>query len=292
MTVTGPSMTIPGLPSFNAGNPNFKVTGFDGWWNTAKPRAELVASGAGDGAVAVGPWNFAEAYYTLSGLIHSTDRPTLMGYRRALLAAFPANAESTVTVLGNSEDVDLIIDVRRYDIPDIRVEANNLLFTVPLVAVDPFKYAASLLSGSMTAFNGTVWFQLFTIDTVPNPDQFFHALTQDTVAAALQAAVLNSPGDVTSRRLTIDVSGPLLAGDWFLLHENTGRHLFTDLALASGSVIEFDCYRQRAYLDGQPIDQHVFGDYLTLEPGVNTYRLITGSVSTGTASVQGRPAYQ
>lgn len=298
--MTGPSIVLPGLPTFNAGDPAFKIMLFDGWFGAAKPRSELV-EGAGPGATAVGPWDFSEAYYTLSGMIRSSDRATLMAYRRALLAAFPANTESTVVVLGNGEDVDLLVDVRRYDAPTIDVSANNLTFTMPLVAVDPFKYGADLLSADMAAFNSSIWFQLFTIDTAPTPDEFYLAfdtsddtleMTQDTSAAALQAAALFSPGDETSRRVDITVTGPLAAGDWLVLHETTGRHLYADLALTADQSIEFDCYRQRAYLNGDPIDQHVFGDYLTLEPGSNTYRLVTGTTSAGSATVEARPAYQ
>lgn len=299
--MTGPSIQLPGLPNFNDGDPAFKVTAFDGWWNTPKPRAELLPSGVTHGAVPIGPWDFAEAYYTLSGVIRSTDRAALMAYRRDLLTALPADADSTIVVLGNDEDVDLQIDVRRYDAPDIRIVANNLMFTFPLVGFDPFKYAATALSGSMTAFTGFNWFMTFTEDTVPDPDE--HYLAFDTVDYAMtfqtdvaeganQAAALVSPGDALSRRLTVTVNGPLDAGDWFLVQDNTDRRLWVNLTLTANQTVTFDCYRQRADLNGNGIDTLVFGDYLTLEPGENTYRLITGSDSAGSATVEGYPAYQ
>ncbi len=443
--MTGPSIRLPGLPDFNAGDPAFKVTGFEGWYGTAKPRAELLPSGATHGAVAIGPWDFAEAYYTLSGVIRSTDRATLIDYRRALLAAFPADTDSTVVVLGNDEDVDLEVDVRRYDAPDIRIVANNLMFTFPLVAVDPFKYAATDLAGGMVAFTGADWFltlipQIETIDVngsfevditgwstyngstiahdtthqrsgsgclaITRPDSgagdvtrawcdafavtegatytlsgyntgqgnaemrvywydsgdveissqafgqafssggYIHctlevvapvgaataqievagisasvghtdyadditvftdavgyaigfdetdyALTfeTDTTDGLSQAAVLTSPGDVVSRRLTIEVTGPLDQGDWFLLNEDTGDRLWADVALTASQTITFDCYQQHATLNGSDIDADVFGDYLTLEPGTNTYRLVTGTDSAGFATVSAQPAYQ
>lgn len=296
--MTGPSIRLAGLPDFNAGDSAFKITAFDGWYATAKPRAELLPSGVSHGATAVGPWDFAEAYYTLSGVIRSADRATLLGYRRDLLAALPAAGASPITVLGNDEDVDLLVDVRRYDQPDIRVVANNLMFTFPLVAVDPFKYAATALSASMAAFNGSDWFATFEIDGGGDDwldlgaDTYLLAFETDSSAAADQAAVLFSPGDALSRRLTFTVTGPLDQGDWFLLHENTGQRLYADLALTAAQTLTFDCYAQRATLNGSEVDTLVFGDYLTLLPGDNTYRLVTGADSDGSAAVEGRPAYE
>lgn len=306
MSVTGPSIVLPGLPSFNAGDPNFKITGFDGWWGTAKPRSELLPNGAAEGAVAIGPWDFAEAYYTLTGLIRSTSRSTLMTYRRALLAAFPATTESTINVLGNGEDVDLSVAVRRYDAPTIDVSANNLTFTFPLVAVDPFKYGTAL-ADSMTVFTGSSWYRTFTIDLVPNPDQFYWAHTIDLVpnpdqfyaafatdvaAGADLAANLTSGGDTPSRRLTFTIGGPLLAGDWFILSDTTGKRLWANVAVAAGQTLTFDCYRQTASLNGASVDTLVFGEYLTLEPGANTYRLVAGTASAASATATASPAYQ
>jgi hypothetical protein len=293
--MTGPSIALPGLPTFNAGDPNFRITQFDGWWATAKPRSELIDSGVSHGSVAVGPWDFAEAYYTLSGVIRSNDRATLMGYRRALLAALPANEDSPIVVYGNDEDVDLQVEVRRYDAPTIDVVANNLTFTFPLVATDPFKYAADLLSGSMATFAGFHWFK--TLD----PTDF--TLLLDPADAALyfetdvaegvdQAATLTSTGDIASRQLTFNVTGPLTAGEWFLLHETTGRRLWLDLSLDAGQTLFLDCYEQHAWLGASNVDEHVFGDYLTLEPGTNVYRLVTSTDTAGSAVVEARPAYQ
>lgn len=294
--MTGPSIALSGLPTFNAGDPAFKITAFDGWWATAKPRAEILPSGVVDGAVAVGPWDFAEAYYTLTGVIRSADRATLMGYRRALLAALPANEDATVVVHGNDEDVDLQISVRRYDAPDIRVVGNNLLFTVPLVAVDPFKYADILLADEMTTFTGATYYLAPSIvgGYAIEFDTADYTLTFDTDAAEGidQAAVLVCEGDATSRRLTFAVTGPLNEGDWFLLHEQTGDRLYLDRALTATQTVTFDCYRQTATLNGNSVDTEVFGDYLTLLPGSNTYRLISGTETAGSATVQGRPAYQ
>ena len=93
-------------------------------------------------------------------------------------------------------------------------------------------------------------------------------------------------------RVTVTVTGPLDEGDWFLLHENTGQRLWVDLSLTADQTVEFDCYQQTATLNGNAIDTNVFGDFLTLEPGENTYRLVTGTDSAGSATVEAQPAYQ
>lgn len=304
--MTGPSIRLGSLPTFNAEDRDYRITAFDGWYGAAAPRAELVTSGGAPGAVAVGPWDDSEAYYTLTGLIRSTDRATLMSLRRELLAALPATEDVALDVLGNDEDVNLTAFVRRYDKPEITVEGSLLHFTFPLVATDPSRYGPTLASSlTMGVFTGSQWFTTFELDATPDPD--LHYLAPDVVAgegAVLfqqveempdfpSSVTLTSEGDTTSRRLTIAVTGPVTQGDWQLINETTGDELYADLSLVAGQTVVFDCYRQRATLNDAPIDGLVFGDFLSLEPGGNTFRLTSGTTSAGFATIQeARPAYQ
>lgn len=505
--MTGPSIRIPGLPDFNAGDSRFRIRDFDGWYTRAQPRAELVPSGAAPGAVAIGPWDDAEAYYELSGFIKDSDRAQLQTFRRDLLEALRADQDTTVTVFGNDEEPDLTTQVRLYDRPTVDVFANVCEFTFPLVSTDPLRYGLTALTGQFGVFTGDEWFTLMTVDTVgldldgtsgtdasapdaaaldiagdlevtarvapddwmtgsnhqvilskglsayelrlnsagrldlfwtngseqstvatgfadgsehwvqamldvdngagayevkfftsndpagtdpdtvtwtqlgdtltgaatsiaantdelsvgsrggsvpfagivgyaevrddgtvvadpdfadqvagttsfdddagntwtlngaakiltlgidltqdaaPTPDEFYvefeQALQSGSFAPSL---VVTSEGDATSRKLVFDVTGPLTKGDWQLLHENTGDQLTVDLGLTAQQTVRFDCHAQTATLNGSPIDSLVFGDWLTLEPGSNTYRLTAGAASDGFASlVEGLQAYR
>lgn len=439
--MTGPRFRLGSqLPLFNDVDAGFRVTRFDGWWGVAQPRAELVPSGAGPGAVAVGPWDDSEAYYLLAGIISETDRAQLHTYRRQLTAALPGDTDVAVEVL-DADDVDLQAFVRLYDRPTLDILGPSLVFEFPLVATDPHKYSLTPLTGVMGVFTGSDWFRVYSnpipntsyeadvtgwpnltnctvarstaqafeggasmemtassaaamtaktatgtsgfavvkhdsytfsarfraaatarscrvvvewftgagasiststgtsvtntttgwteatvtaaapataafgavgvevlapanaevhfvdkvvgpwgrvyaVDTVPTPDLFYRTYEQAQDASDFPpAVVLTSAGDTTSRRLTVSVTGPVTLGDWHLLNEATGARLWVDLSLLSSQTVVFDCLRQTAELNGADITNLVFGDFLTLEPGSNTYRLVSGTESAGFAQI-------
>jgi hypothetical protein len=297
--MTGPSISIAGLVS-NAGNGDIHMT-LDGWYAVAKPNAEIVLSGAGPGGIAVGPWDPTEAYYTLRGWVYDTNRANLIALRRTLLAALPAQTDNSLVVLGNAEDFDLQAFVRLYDKPDIDFEGNALKFTLPLVALDPLRYSLNGLTGVMGVFTGSDWYSTFVLDTAPTPDDGYSTFVLDTAPTPddaysifqqaqstspyPQSVSLTSAGDVVSRRVTIEVTGPLTAGDWHIMHEQTGDELWADVSLIDGQSVVFDCYEQTATLEGTSVDSLVFGSFLSLRPGVNTYRLVSGTQSNGYATI-------
>jgi hypothetical protein len=452
---------------FNDTDDNFRITDFGGWWSRAQPRAELVPSGAGPGAAAVGPWDDSESYYTLTGVIRELDRVQLHTYRRQLLTALPADTEAVIEALDPDDD-DLQIFVRLYDKPDVTMIGETLLqFTIPLVATDPYKYltTSSGLTGTVGVFAGSEWFLeptipaagsellpanvadgtdtssnttgwtaggayavlssdttkfyagarslkiactaatdtayltyqdhtnvtaglryvfgtrvtadaavklraliqwrdnadvskgtsestlvtvpidgtwaeirvadvapagatraelvlrrndsgagnytgnvytdawtlkaqaqpyvAFTLDTVPTPDDWDLLFTQAAPSSAFpEFVLLTSNGDTTSRRVTIEVTGPLTQGDWWVTNEATGDQLWADLSLQSTQTVVFDCFNQTATLNGADISDLVFGDFLTLEPGAgNVFRLVSGVQSAGFATIVALPAY-
>lgn len=312
----GASISIPGLPlSYPLGDGSLRMT-LDGWYGTSGVRAELSASTSGGGSTPTGPWDHAEAYYTLRGVYHSDlGRGPLMSLRRALIAAVPANQEIQMQVL-DDQDINLSAFVRLYDKPEIDVNGPNLVFSLPLVAPDPLRYGASLVGGAVSGdfgvFTGSQWFQTFNLNTVPNPDRWWAPFTLDTAptpdrgysvftqAQALSpyppALVLVAPsiaaGGAVSRRLQIAVTGPLTQGDWSITNEATDSEIYVDLGLLSSQTVVFDSFTQTATLNGTDISNAVYGDYLSIQPGSNTFRLVAGQQSNGFATiVQALPAY-
>lgn len=308
-TTFGASIQLPGgLPiSYPQGADSVRMT-IDGWFGTSQPRAELAPSIAGDGAAAIGPWDSAEAYYTLRGLFNNEDQAVLLSLRRQLLNALPATEEVPITVYTEAGE-DRTAFVRLYDKPDITLAGPNLQFTMPLVAPDPYKYEAVPLSAQFGVFTGSNWYKAFNVNTTPNPDVYWLPFVLDTAptpdrgymtftqqqstSAYPPAAVLVSGGDVSSRRLAFDVTGPVTQGDWKIVNEATGDELWADTGLVAGQTIVFDCYTQTATMAGASVDSLVFGDWLTLEPGANTYRLVAGDPTAGFALVHDAlPAYR
>lgn len=307
----GASVSIPGLPvSWPAGlDSNLRMT-LDGWYGTSAVRAELVPAATGGGSVPTGPWDHAEAYYTLRGLLHSptSDRGALLAFRRALIAALPSARETPLTVL-DDQDVNLTAFVRLYDKPEITLDTPNLQFSLPLVATDPLRYGTASLAGDFGVFTGSEWFRTFVLDTAPTPDRGYWIYDLDTVPAPdvatriytqaqslspfPPAAVVVSPGDAVSRRVMIAVTGPLTQGDWVITNETSDNEIYADLGLTGAQTLVFDSFSQTTTLNGTDVSNTVYGDYLTLQPGSNTFRLVSGSDSAGYATIQqALPAYQ
>lgn len=280
------------LPTFNATDRRFRITGFDGWFTVAAPDTVLVASG-GPGAVAVGEWAPLEAYYTLAGVISATSRPELLALRGYLLAALPAHADAPIEVLSEQKQ----IFVRRYDRPDVAVAENTLSFTFPLVASDPFKYSIDALDGTVGVFTGQRWFRTYT-DNSGDWVRSYDTAGDRTYEQAFptgpypQSLTLTSDGDASSQRVTVEVTGPLTAGDWWLWNETTGSRLWVEAGVTADQTLTLDNVARTATLNGADVGHLVFGDWLTLEPGANVFRLVAGTDSAAFAHITALEAWQ
>lgn len=293
----GRTIRLAGMPDFNAGDAAFKITAFDGWFDAAVPDVVLVANGGGAGAVASGEWLLKEAYYTLTGHM-DVGRAEQATMRRALLAAFPTGQDGVLICLGNGLDEDLQIFVRRYDAPQVNL--NRLLsFSLPLVGVDPYKYGLLPLTGSMGVFTGETWFRTYGFNGT-NWVRTYAASGSNWVRNYQQllptgpfppSLTLESNGDAVSQRVTFSVTGPLTAGEWWLLHEGTGQRLWAELSITADQTLVFDSHARTARLNGAVADHFVFGSWVGLHPGQNTFRLVAGTQSEAFATVSALPAY-
>lgn len=318
-----PVIRIPGMADFNDIGQNDRViTDWGNWDSIAPPVPVIVRSGGVAGAVGSGDWAPAEEYYTLSGFVR-TPQVNHWALKRQLLAAFRKDRSVPLVRLGGVGEPDLQVWVRLYDRPSLPSDGYRLAFTFPLVALDPYKYGLQWLTGEVGVFTGQSWFEAYSNTTVAGAASTYDASTYDSAtydgAGGLtgwrreytyngskwvlryrqavpagpypQSLTILSEGDASSQRITAAVTGPLDLGDWWLLNEATGARLWADTALDVGQTITFDCMAKLATLDGSDISSTVYGDWLTLEPGANTFRLVAGRQSDATASVSALPAY-
>lgn len=294
----GRIIRLEGLPDFNAGDPAFRVTGFDGWFATPTPDAVYTGNGGGAGGVASGAWLPKEQPMLLAGFIWG-EQIDLPGYARALAAALPAQSDGVIQCLANGRDtVDLQIFVRRYDRAEMPIRG-RLDFQIPLLALDPYKYGVAPIEGGMGVYSGSIWYESL-INSSGWGEQFVDSsgwggqFTQQAPSGPYgESLLLASPGGASSRRLTVTVHGPLTAGDWRLLHENTGHEMWVDVTVPDGQDLVIDCYTETAYMAGEDLTAYLFGDMLTLEAGGNTYRLTSPSANaTAYALVSAYPAFE
>lgn len=295
------AIRLQGMPDFNAGNSGFKITDFEGWYSVGTPDAVLVANGGGPGAVATGEWQPSEQYYTLSGFLIAADRSSVEALRRMMLAALPSDADMPIQVLDGMDGLQVF--ARRYDKPDINpIGPKMLQFTYPLVAPDPFKYGLDLLGGPLGVFAGADWFRTYDVSADPpsrvyslDAGEWVRTYTQQGDIGVYPTSLgLNSPGDATSRRLTVDVVGPQADGWWVQRQDSSGtlaERLWVDLSLSAGQTVSFDCANRTARLNGADVSHLTFGDFLTLPPGGSTFRLVATDDLGGYASISALPAY-
>jgi hypothetical protein len=270
-----------------------KVHTLDGWWDTVTLDVDMVSNG-GVGAVPTGPWLPKERYLTVAGHTLGVD-PFAM--RRLLLAAFSPDADTPVTVTYPDGATERLW-VRPFDRFELVPKGNQLRFTLPLVAMDPWKYTAQPLTGEVGVFTGQTWYREYDPVTFTRS----YALTGGRWNRSYQQAeatgpyppslTLTSGGDRASSRMTANVTGPLAAGDWWLLEESSGRRLWADVAIAEGQSLVFDMAARTARLNGAAVDHLVFGDWLTLAPGQNVFRLVSGTQSDAHASLEASEASQ
>lgn len=290
------------MPDFNAGDPAFKITDFTGWYSVGTPDAVLVANGGGPGAIAAGEWLPAEQYYTLTGFLRGGDRASTELLRRMMLAALPPNADAPVQVLQGDDGLQVF--ARLADKPDLTPIGPTLMqFTFPLVAPDPYKYALEPLSGTVGVFAGVDWYRTYDLTTTPpsrgyvlDGGRWVRSYVQQGVTGAFPLSWgADSPGDATSRRLTVTVAGPQPDGWWVERQDADGavaEQLYVDQALTADQTVTFDCQPPYAVtLNGADVAHLTFGDFLTLPPGASTYRLVAPDDLGGHAAFSALPAF-
>lgn len=306
MLTTFPVIQIPGLPDFNdASQDTYVIEDFEGWLSFPPPRAVLSPNGGGAGAVPSGDWLASEDYQTLSGWVLAQPE-NQEPWRQALLTAIPTTRGVTIKVIGNGWDVDKqIFDVRRYDRPTFEKRRDRIKFAIPLVLPDPLKYGLNPQVGSVGVDVGGVWYEDFTLSGAGNYVETFtnvgagdyrETFKLPTVTTTYPTVLgLLSSGSYTSKRVTVTVNGPVTSSDWYLLQNDT-RRMWVPTSLAAGSNLTIDCYRRRVSFNGvydRALTGKLLGVPFTLEPGGNTYKLVTGAASAAPyATISAYEAYQ
>lgn len=298
-TSTGRRYLIEGLPIFNDGG-DFVLSDVEGWEDPAPPDAVLVANGGGAGVLASGAWLAKERALTVSGVITIPADDQAI-FRRMILQGFPADRDAALVGYANGAgDVDLQMFVRRYDRPTFVRTPTFIEFTVPLVAADPYKYALTPLSGTCGVWTGEDWYLALTqpvsawvLQLSLSGGTWGVQLAQDVPDGPYPTSItLDSAGDVASRRITASIAGPLTAGDWYLWSETTGRKLWVEAGVVEGQTLILDSRARSASLSGADVSHLTFGDWLTLEQGANTFRLVAGTDSTASCMFTALEAYE
>lgn len=297
-SATARTVQIGDAPLFNAGDPAFTVQDIDGWDSFAAPDVVMVANGGGAGSVASGPWLPVQAAYTVSGTVFA-DPGSQATVRRLIWQAFPPGQDGRIVVYGVDEP-DLQAFVRLSERAEFHRSGRYMLFSLPLIAGDPYKYALTPLTGTMGVWTGEDWYLSLTeapagvwsVQMV-NAGGWSVSLVQDVPDGPYPISLsLDSDGDTSSQRVTASITGPLDAGDWFLWSETTGAQLWADVGITADQTLILDSFSKTATLSGQDVTYLTYGDWLTLEPGSNSFRLVAGTDSDAFCALTALEAYE
>lgn len=289
-----PTIRVGELVFNDHGSTPFTAQLLEGWFSTAAVEAPIVGRGDGPGGRKGGRFRTKERYLTLAGTLIGDNPEQVLDFRSLLLQALPEDEEVALEVIWAGESRQAFVSV--YDTIEIDpVVGRHLRFTAPLLQLDPRTYAATTVGGTSGVFTGAAGFRTYDAAghrTYLLPERA-RTYTYDDTGESLPPAVLaESPGDVTSHRVVTELRGPLLEDDWAVVNETTGERLEGALAVPAGRVLTLDTYRRTAALDGAPVESFVFGQFPSLAPGDNTFRLMASSESSGRMTVQALPAYR
>lgn len=254
-------------PSNPAGSGFWGLDGLDGWERT--PEIDLRTSpvgGAIDGEE-IGPnAPFRARHLVAAGYVTADDRATAELLKDVLWRdAFPSN---TNLVLTRYESVPKFLTVRVSGPQEfVMVGPSEYRWVVPLIAGDPFKYGATVLSDSTGAAGQSTGGRTY-------PRTF--PMTYGTTAAGEgNSIVLFNAGTVASPKILLELTGPLNNGSWRISNETTGDSISFGVDVAVTDTLTIDFRAGLALLNGYPIGASIIGDFWKLATGNNIIKLFT-----------------
>lgn len=161
----------------------------------------------------------------------------------------------------------------------------SVRWATTLIMPWPFKLDPTLFSGNAAPYAGGEYYRLYVTGAGPTYYRTYdsaghwrtYALENADIGSSRpQSVVFINTGDADAYPV-MRVQGPLLAGTWYLLHEESGDQLGFDADISTGQELVIDMRNHTADLSGIAVDYFLDGDWLKAPPGTNTYRLISGT---------------
>lgn len=251
----------------------------EGWEGSSGLDVTLVANGGGPGALFGTTPTPKERYLTLGGAWVADSRAAAEENRSALMNLLPVGQEIVVERFGRQVYAWVYDAVE----PDL-ITPRGFRWSAPLVCLDPLRYFPGSLGGTAGAWTGVGAFRNY-----PAADSRTYtadARTYSVPAGAANEVRITSPGNATSRRVRITVTGPMPQGDWRVVNDANGETVYTTASLAAGQVVTFDGATDTADQNGADVTWAMYGTIPGLAPGDNVFRLVTTDpTAAGTLSV-------
>lgn len=256
---------IVGGLTFNDPDAFYRVCDvMEGWEDTSPLDYTLVPNGNGPGAVMATRPVPKEQAITLGGAWVTASRDDADVAADQLKALFPVGQEIAVERRGRIRYLWLVGPVST----DL-VTPRGFRWEVQALALDPFLYGGQVESSAGVSTGDTINRTYGPGYTRTYPSG--NARTYITVGVS--GVRVTSPGTAESARLVFTITGPLTAGEWRIVNDATGETQYVDITFTEGQTLTIDEGRQLAFLGRQDVTSLVFGDWLTVAPGDNVFRL-------------------
>lgn len=243
----------------------------EGWEDTADLDMILVANGNGPGAVLAATPVAKEKPLTLGGAWLAESRDSAEAAAVELRNLFPVGREVVIERAGRVAFAWLAGPVSTP-----MATPRGFRWDVPLLQLDPNRYSPSTLTGAAGVSTGDPIHRVY--------DEATYARTYDPadrarryISTGVSGVQVHSPGDTESSRLVVTLTGPLKSGDWRVVNDATRESIRATVTFTEAQTLRLDMAAQQAWLGDQDVTSQVFGDWLTLAPGGNTFRLLAGT---------------
>jgi hypothetical protein len=267
-----------------AGTGFWNIDELDGWDRTPEIDFQTSAIGGSiDGEEIATDSPALGRHLVIGGYVSADDRLSAEAAKDVLWRdAFPRGPVIRIT---RNEPIPKFIDARVSSRREfVMVGPQMYRWMVPMVAGDPFKYAATALSDSTGAAGQSTGGRTY-------PRRY--PMTYGTVAAGEgNALVLVNAGNIASRNLVITLTGPLTNGSWRISNETTSEELAFAVDVSSTDSLAIDFRAGVATLNGYPIGSSIIGDFFKLVTGENILKLFADYDPAVSISAVGYSAWE
>lgn len=259
----------------------------DSWNDTPDLTVQTASFGFSDGVAYAARFPRTAKFMEVGGYVLTTTRADAERAMQRLSEVFP-NGDLSITRYSGLPRRIIAVRSSKIAFPD-DVAEQGFRWQVQIMQPWPYKLSpteqtivAGTYSGvdyyrSYTDEGSNVYTRVYTTDTVVN----YRVYSVDSTASSNSygypdtITVLNS-GNANAYPV-FQVSGPLTASSWSLVNEATNESMSFGMDISTGSTLIIDTLKRTAYLDGQPVDYFITGDWPVVPPGSSTIRLYVGA---------------
>lgn len=260
----------------------------DGWNDTADLTVQTASFGFSDGVAYSERFPSTAKFLEVGGYVLTGTREAAERAMQRLSQAFPRGFDLSVVRYSALPRRVIAVRSAKLAIPD-DVAEQGFRWQTQIMQPWPFKLGQSEQIVQAGTYSGVDYYRVYdndayatysrsyTSDATPNYRSYLVDSTASSNSYGYPDTItaLNS-GNATAYPV-YQITGPLIASSWNLVNEVTGESLSFGMDISTGSTLIIDTLKRTAFLDGQPVEYFIVGDWPVVPPGSSTIRLYVGA---------------